>query len=77
MSARPEEYYFERCLFQLKVYVWVCTMDHSVKCTFILCLKMFESQSFVEGYYLATFRVMRKRFPDRKDSISKIHWSLE
>lgn len=35
---------------------------------------MFESQSFVEGYYLATFRVMRKRFPDRKeDSISKIH----
>lgn len=42
--------------------------------SFILCLKMFESQSFVEGYYLATFRVMRKRFPDRKeDSISKIH----
>lgn len=42
--------------------------------SFILCLKMFESQSFVEGYYLATFRVMRKIFPDRKeDSISKIH----
>ena len=43
----------------------------------ILCLKMFESQSFVEGYYLATFRVMRKRLPEGKDSINKIHWSLE